>query len=148
MQRMCGLGLCLVGCSGGGGETIDMVSGTYEANLAQDAIITPDVTLKDPKHSWLFVRFYDPDPGDGTDELWADVTLDAQILVYGLEVDEESPTIQGVTVDDFQLECQLELQLVTLGVTGEFSHDMQELHLNVERVGEVWMDLQTEGADE
>lgn len=141
MQRLC-LCLCLVGCGASGGETIDMVSGTYEADLARDALITQDVTLKDPDNAWLFVHFYDPHPNDGMDELWADVTLAAEILVYGQDVEEESPTIEGVTVDDRLLVCHLKLSVANLKVDGEFSEDMQELYLNVERVGEVWMDLQ------
>lgn len=133
--------LCLFGC-GSGGETVDMVEGEYAADLALDAKLSPDITLKDPDNAWLFVTFYDPKPGDGVDELWADINLDAQVLVYGQEIDENSSEpIQGVTVDELVLDCQLKLSVATLKVEGEFSQDMQELFLDVEKIGSVWMVL-------
>lgn len=139
-MRLCLL-LCLWGC-GSGGKTVDMVKGEYAADLAQDAKLSPDVTLKNPDDAWLFVNFFDPDPQDGLDELWATINLDAQVLVYGKDIDENSADpIKGVTVDELQLECQLKLPVVTLKVQGEFSPDMQELSLDVEKLGTVQMFL-------
>lgn len=139
MKRACLL-LCLWGC-GSGGKTLDMVKGEYAADLAQDAKLSPNLTLKDPSDAWLFVTFFDPDPDDGVDELWADINLDAEVLVYDKEIEEDSDPIKGVTVDGLLLDCQLILPLVTLKVEGEFSEDMLELHLDVEKVGEVDMFL-------
>lgn len=135
MKRVCLL-LCLWGC-GSGGETLDMVKGEYAADLAQDAKLSPDLTLKDPSDAWLFVTFFDPDPEDGVDELWANINLDAEVLVYGQEIEEDADDVEGVTVDGLLLDCQLKLPLVTLKVEGEFSEDLQELHLDVEKAGEV-----------
>lgn len=146
MKRVCLL-LCLWGC-GSGGKTIDMVKGEYAADLAQDATLSPDLTLEDPDDSWLFVTFFDPDTNDGEDELWANINLDAQVLVYGKEIDEDTDPIEGVTVDGLLLDCQLKLPLATLKVDGEFSEDMLELHLEVEKVGEVLMFLVVPEADE
>ncbi|MEK7540464.1 MAG: hypothetical protein AAB558_04415 [Patescibacteria group bacterium] len=134
--------LCLVGC-GSGGKTVDMVYGEYAADLALDAKLSPDITLKHPDDAWLLVTFYDPEPNDDVPELWADLDLDAQVLIYGQEINENSAEpIQGVTVDELLLDCLLKLPLATLKVEGEFSQDMLELYLNVEKVGEVWMILQ------
>lgn len=133
--------LCLFGC-GSGGVTVDMVEGEYAADLALDAELNRDITLKDPDDAWLFVTFFDPEPKVGRDELWADINLDAQVLVFGQEIDENSSDpIQGVTVDGLVLDCQLKLSLATLKVEGEFSEDMQELSLEVEKLGSVRMTL-------
>lgn len=130
--------LLLVACGsdGGthakGGETIDLVDGTYigypaEGNPAKG------VRVKDPDSTFA-VRFYEHEG-----ELWAFVSFRGKMVVrafgLGIVLTEEDATVEGVTVDGDDLTCQVQLDGIDFDVTGLFHDNRSSLYLDVTDIG-------------
>lgn len=128
--------LCTFGCASYKGRTIDLLEGTYEAVLPEEADLKSFVHIDSDKAK-LVINFADHDGS-----LWADVDLLGEYRVYGIEIDEsEAPTIKDVSVDGRNLITRMTVEGITVDVTGWFSCDMTELDLTVDRLGDFFLTL-------
>jgi len=142
--------LLLVACGsdGGthakGGETIDMVDGTYVGYPAEgdpaDGVRVADAD------STFAVRFYEHDA-----ELWAFVSFRGKMIIRKLGlaiiVKVEDATVEGVTVDGDDLRCQVELNGIDFDVTGLFHDDRASLYLDVTDIGTMTLERQGDNWD-
>lgn len=125
--------ILLLACGSGsshspGGETIDIVEGTYTGYLAEgDMDFGVRVADED---STLDVRFYEHEA-----ELWAFVSFRGKMAVRGVVFTAEDLTIEGVTVDGDDLTTEVRLDGLQFGVTGRFEDEDQSLALDIEDIG-------------
>ncbi len=124
----------LVACGAGGGETVDMVDGTYVGNPA-DEDMDDGIRVTDDETT-LTIRFRDEES-----ELWASVSLRGEVVAHGLKFTAEDTTIEGVTVRGNDLACQIDLGGFVFDVTGLFSDAMASLFLDIDGLGTMTLDL-------
>ncbi len=133
---MRGFFLLLVGCEAGG-ETIDMVEGTYMGFPADGE---PDEGVSILDSDTVFeVRFFDQDR-----ELWADIEIDGAIIIHGIKIEDDENTVEGVTVDGTDLTCALTVELFTFQIVGFFSSDFRRLAIDIDSIGSMSLDLVVE----
>lgn len=127
----------LMACDGAGGETVDIVEGTYVGHPSEG---TPEegVTTPDPDTTFT-IEFRK----EG-DELWADIRLHGTMVIHGAPVEDDDNTIEGVTVDGTNLDCSLTIDVFTFDVTGTFSGDFAALAIDVQHVGTMTLELVAE----
>jgi hypothetical protein len=142
--------LLLVACGSGGGthvvggETIDLVDGTYVGYPAEGDP-AEGVRVRDADSTFA-VRFYEHE-GD----LWAFVSFRGEMVVralgLGIVLTAEDVTIEGVTVSGNDLSCAIELAGINFDVTGLFADERESLYLDVTDIGTLTLSRQGDGED-
>jgi len=125
----------LVACGTGGGETIDMVDGTY-VGFPANGDMEDGIQVRD-EDTTITVRFRDEES-----ELWASISLRGEIVAHGLTFTAEDTTIKGVTVDGNDLACQIDLGGFVFDVTGLFAAERASLSLDIDGLGTMTLFLE------
>lgn len=120
-----------------GGETIDIIEGTYRG-LPGDGVPYAGVIVKD-EDSTFEIAFREEKR-----ELWADLEFHGNMVVYGFVIQDETNSIEGVTVDGVDLMCTVPIEGFSFAVAGTFSTNFSSLFLDVESVGRMTLFLQAE----
>lgn len=133
----------LVACGAGGGETVDMVDGTY-VGFPADGSMEDGIQVKDDETT-ITIRFRDEES-----ELWAGVSLRGKIVALGLTFTAEDTTIEGVTVRGDDLACQIDLGGFAFDVTGLFADERASLFLDIDGLGTMtlFLDVAEEPVEE
>lgn len=132
--------LLLLACGGaGGGETIDLVDGTYRGRPA-DGEPENGVQVRD-EDSTFTVAFSEHDG-----ELWADLAFRGEMVIHGFPIEKEDDVIEGVTVDGVELACTISIEGFLFRIEGTFADDRASLVIDVQHVGT--MTLTREEKDE
>lgn len=135
-------GLLFLACAGtGGGETIDIIEGTY-LGFPGDGSPVDGVQVLD-KDSTFKIEFYEHDR-----ELWADLDFDGKMNIHGFVIEHEDNTIEGVTVDGTTLACVVLIEGFSFKVDGQFSSAFLSLDLSVQSIGTMTLFLQIEDEKE
>jgi hypothetical protein len=129
--------MLVMACGGSGGETIDLVEGTYRGFPA-DGEPDDGVRVND-EGSTFTIAFFEHDT-----ELWADLDFRGKMTIHGFVIKEEENTIEGVTVDGTDLACKVFIEGFSFQVEGVFSADFGSLFLDVQHVGTMTVFLEVE----